>query len=271
MPYLERGGRRLWYDTGGNAGPPVLLVMGMGVRGEAWLAQILELQQHHRVAWYDNAGVGRSDPPRGLCSIRSMAADALHLLDHLGWGSAHLAGISMGGMIVQRLALDSRARARSLTLIATHAGGPSTSPPRPRALHLLHSSQLHRGAERWARVAALLFPPTFRDDPGNAALLEMAASLLAIQSHPATFARQLSAVLGHSTRRRLAELEGLPTLIVRPGGDIVIPPRESDRLSRAIPGSRLARFDGAGHGVIAQCSELLNPLMLEHFQQAERC
>lgn len=270
MPFLERErGSRIWYDTGGAGGSPVLLIMGMGAGGIGWLAQILELQQTHRVAWYDHLGIGRSGKGRQGCTIRSMSDDALALADHLGWDETHIVGISMGGMIAQRFALDHPARTRSLTLIATHAGGPSTIPPTPRALWLMHTSQMFRGAARWARIRSLLFPRHFLADPANAPLLEMASSLLPMELKLATFTCQLAAVIGHNTRRRLSELEGIHTLIVRPGKDILIPPRESDRLQRAIPGADLARFDNAGHGVIAQSFDLLNPLMLEHFQRAD--
>ena len=269
MPYFMSSNTRLWFDTGGTGSEPVLLIMGMGVGGIGWLAQVLDFEQEHPVAWFDQRGIGRSELGPRFCGISQMARDARRLLDHLEWSSAHVVGISMGGMIAQRFALDFRDRTRSLTLIATHAGGPTSAPPTPRALWLMHTSQMVAPHKRWRYLRDLLFPSDYVADPRHRPLLDMAASILDIQAPIATFMQQLGVVFSHQTRRRLAELAGLPTLIVRPGRDILIPPIESDRLHRRIPGSRLARFDNAGHGVTAQCSELLNPLLLDHFRSAE--
>lgn len=269
MPHFSHQRTRLWYDTGGNQGHPVLLIMGLGVEGVGWLPQVLHIQAHRRVAWYDNRGIGKSDGSRAFYSMRRLAADARALLDHLGWQRAHIVGMSMGGMIAQQFALEFRERTLSLTLIATHAGGPSTSPPRLRSVWLFLRAQFGGRRKRWGHVRELIYPRPIAQDPGNAALMELSSTMLAIQALPRTFAQQLGAVLTHRTRHRLSELAGLPTLIVRPGADILIPGKESDRLQKAIPGSRLVRFDDAGHGITAQCYDLLNPILVEHFTQAD--
>jgi pimeloyl-ACP methyl ester carboxylesterase len=270
MPYFMSDGTRLWFDTGGVGSAPVLLIMGMGVSGIGWLAQVLDLQAEHPVAWFDQRGIGRSELGPRFCGIGQMARDVAALLDHLGWSDAHLVGISMGGMIAQRFALDFRHRTRSLSLIATHAGGPTSAPPTPRALWLMHTSQIVPPHKRWRYLRDLLFPKEYVADPQHQPLLRMAASILDIQAPVRTFMQQLGVVFSHQSRRRLGALQGIPTLIVRPGRDILIPPIESDRLRRRIPGSRMVRFDNAGHGVTAQCSELLDPLLLDHFRSAEQ-
>ena len=80
---------------------------------------------------------------------------------------------------------------------------------------------------------------------------------------------QLAAVLGHDTRRRLASLAGLPTLIVKPEHDLLISPRNSDLLHELIPGSSLMKFADAGHGLIRQKGPELGEALRTHFARAE--
>ena len=68
----------------------------------------------------------------------------------------------------------------------------------------------------------------------------------------------------------LHKLEELPTLVVRPGADLLVPPRNSDRLHRLIPGSRMFSIANAGHGVTHECADEVNEQMLRHMDAAER-
>jgi pimeloyl-ACP methyl ester carboxylesterase len=79
---------------------------------------------------------------------------------------------------------------------------------------------------------------------------------------------QLYAVWRHSTESRLGQIEA-PTLLVRPGEDILIRPSQTDRLAERIPGARVLRFDDAGHGVTFQKATELNAALREHFRHWE--
>ncbi len=267
MPHVQFGKVRLWFETAGDQGPRVLLIMGLATAGDAWAPQVLGLQGTSRVAWFDNRGVGRSESPRRPYRCRVMADDAAALLDHLGWDQAHVVGVSMGGMIAQHLALNHRARVQSLSLIATHAGG-GALPPSPLALCLFAGTRFGSPDARWRRLSRALFPVDYLASPESLPLLTAMRSVVGSRDDHTAVALHLPAVFTHRSAHRLHELDGLPTLIIRPGRDIVIHPRESDRLHRLIPGSRLVRFDRAGHGINAQCAEALNANLREHFTTA---
>ena len=155
--YSELGPHRIAYSCAGDSGDPVLLVMGLTMRGDAWRHQIDDLAQHHRVAWFDHAGLGASGPVRSRrLRMADLAADAIGVLDSLGWERAHLVGLSMGGMIAQHIALDVPGRIATLSLLATHSGGCQPVLPPREAIKLLLASTVARDSERRLEVLAKL-------------------------------------------------------------------------------------------------------------------
>jgi pimeloyl-ACP methyl ester carboxylesterase len=256
-------GLRHRYVVEGQGDAPVLLVMGFGFSGKAWRPQVAAFAPRHPVVWYDNRGVGESEPASSPYGIEDLADDAAALLDHLSWARAHVVGVSMGGMVAQELALRHRARLRSLTLIATMAGGRLGKLPTARGLAWFAAAQLRQGPGRLEALARLLYPPGTQPEPG--------VIQPGFERPPPrqTIGWQLRAILRHETRARLSSLAGLPTLVVKPARDILVRPGHSDVLHRAIPGSRLVTFDDAGHGITAQCATRLNAALLAHFAEAD--
>src|SRR5579862_8120319 len=124
MPYIENQGAKIYWDEQG-AGEPVLLIMGLAYPSDMWYRTRPILAKKYRTIVIDNRGVARSDMPPGPYPIALMAADALAVLDAAGIDSAHVFGISMGGMIAQELTLAHPERVRSLILGCTAAGGPT--------------------------------------------------------------------------------------------------------------------------------------------------
>ena len=271
MLSAELNGTTLAYEVAGE-GSPVLLIMGLAARAQAWDLQFHAIRERHRVARFDNRGVGASAPlDSGRTSMEQMARDALALMDHLGWESAHVAGVSMGGMISQELALLARERLRSLSLIATHPGG-GVLRSIPSAEGLGHFAALHLGPRRRRseHLARLLFPAPYIEAAGERQIIQRVAANFGEQPAPRrTLLAQLGAVLAHDTRSRLGALEGLPTLVIKPEEDLLVPPRASDELERLIPGARLVSVPGAGHGLMGQEPERINRLLLEHFERAD--
>src|ERR1700677_1664335 len=121
-----------------RSGPSLLMIMGRSRTyshgGEPLLS---DLRRDFDVIVYDHRGVGASSRLQGPLTIRQMAADAAGLLDALELGSAHVLGISMGGMVAQELALAAPERIRTLTLGCTYCGGEGSSLAAPAALQRL--------------------------------------------------------------------------------------------------------------------------------------
>ncbi len=260
-------GAVLAYGVRGERGSPVLLIMGFGVPGRAWVHQVPALSQAHRVAWFDNRGCGASAAAPGPYTMALLAQDARRLADHLGWERFHLAGVSMGGMVAQELALADPGRLYSLALIATHPGGLGNRLPQLRGLLTFLQANARSLDTRLAALQALLFPPEFLQTCDRTWLQEVLRADFGGAMPLANRLSQLAAVMRHDTRSRLHRLAPIPTLVVRPGQDLLVRPRGSDELARLIPGARLLSYPRAGHGVLRQCYEQLNPALLEHMRR----
>ena len=122
MPITTANGIDLYYEIHGE-GEPLLLIMGLSLSSKSWFRTIPALSKQYKVIVFDNRGVGLSGKPNSPYSIELMADDAKAVLDAAGVESAHIYGISMGGMIAQRLALKYPERIRSLILGCTTSGG----------------------------------------------------------------------------------------------------------------------------------------------------
>src|ERR1019366_930818 len=141
------------YERSGS-GPPLLLIMGMSGTALHWGEPFLEaLRRDFEVIVYDHRGVGASSRLDGPITIVQMAADAVGLLDALDIDSAHIVGISMGGMIAQELALAHPERVRTLTLGCTYCGGEGSSLTAPELSRRLREASMSGDRERALRAS----------------------------------------------------------------------------------------------------------------------
>jgi 3-oxoadipate enol-lactonase len=269
MRHLDAHGLRLAYDTAGEAGTPVLLIMGYTMPGRAWMFQIPALSKVHRVAWFDHRGAGETSAPPGPYTTRLLARDAVRLLDHLGWERAHVVGVSMGGMVAQEMALEHRERLLTLTLIATHPGGMRYRVPTREGLARFVAATAGDKRDRVRHLERLLFPQSYLATCDRAHIQEILKRDFGTRVPAAYRLSQLSVVVRHDTRARLRSLAGLPTLIIKPGEDILVRPSGSDALARLIPGARVLKIANAGHGVIRQAADTVNEALLAHFQAVD--
>jgi len=198
-----------------------------------------------------------------------MAKDALSVADALGFGSMHVVGVSMGGMVAQHVALTEMRRVRSLTLIATHPGGRLAWLPPLKGVQCFVRAQTGPVASRMRAFEELLYPQAFLDTCDRRELSKRMNNSVGLPAPKKTRLSQLRAVFNHDTRARLGSLR-MPTLIVRPGQDVLINPRNSDTLARLLPHAEVMRLEDAGHGVIFQSATQLNRRLLDHFAAADR-
>ena len=266
MP-LTPSSPRLAYHSFGTEGPPVLFIMGFGMPGAVWGPQVEDLQRDHRCCHYDHLGVADSDRGPFLRTIPSMAEDALRIMDALEWERAHVVGVSMGGKIAQELGLRAHDRLQSLTLVATHGGAPIASMPTAKGMWFFLRGLFGGKKVRMKSLPRLLYPDAFVDSMGG----ELSAHLDVRLGNPPklrTVLGQLHAVMRHSTESRLSQIQ-TPTLLVRPGMDILIRPTQTDRLAARIPNAEVLRFDDAGHGVTFQKAAELNAALRAHVARCE--
>jgi 3-oxoadipate enol-lactonase len=229
-----------------GSGPPLLLIMGMSGTSLSWGEPFLELlREDFDVIAYDHRGVGASARLDGPLSIAQMGKDAADLLEALELDSAHVLGISMGGMVAQELALAHPERMRTLTLGCTYCGGAGATITAPEVVQKLVAGMMSGDRQVALRTAwEVNVSPSVADDPAAyAAFLEIAARrAVAVEVIQA----QMQACVEHDTSARLPELE-LPTLVVHGTDDQMLPVENGRQIASLIPGARLEVLDGAGH------------------------
>ncbi len=245
MTVIGVGEIELDYERSG-AGSPLLLIMGMSGTalhwGEPFLAPIRE---DFDVIAYDHRGVGASTPLDGPITIKELAEDAAGLLDALELDSAHVMGISMGGMIAQELALAQPERVRTLTLGCTYCGGEGSALAAPEALQALSEAMMSGDRERALRAGfeINISPERVDDEQLYARFLEIGNERAVAV---AVVMAQMQACLAHDTNARLPSLT-MPTLVLHGTEDRLLPVQNGRLIASRIPGSRLEIFDGAGH------------------------
>jgi pimeloyl-ACP methyl ester carboxylesterase len=269
MPILETPGATLAYEIAGS-GPPVLLVQGVGMAGEAWQPQVAALVKQHRVLYFDNRGTGKSLPLQGALSIEHMASDARALMDHVGWDAAHVAGHSMGGVIAHQLALDAPERVLSLALLCTFSRGKDAARLTPDIAWMGLRTRI--GTRRMRRNAflELIMPQAYLAGTDRDRLADRLAQLIGrdLADQPAIAMKQLRAMARHDSCDRLSELQRIPTLVVSAAHDRIALPRYSRQLAQAIAAARYMEIEDAGHAVTLQKPDQINGLLIEHFASA---
>lgn len=205
-------GTRLSYVVLG-AGPPIVLVGGKTSTIEgAWWRYLPVLSREFRVIAFDNRGAGGSDRPDTPYTTALLAEDALSALAAAGERSAHWFGLSLGGMVLQELALGRPAAARSLILGATHCGGRETLRPLPaRDAEALAGSPHRRLAGLYAPSFLLEHPDWVTEDARRFGTMPLHA-----------IARQDQAAARHRACDRLRSIQ-CPVLILHGADDRMIP------------------------------------------------
>ena len=250
MPFADSGGAQIWWDDSG-AGDPLLLVMGLGFPASLWYRVRPLLSERFRVVAFDNRGTGRTGALPGPYLVEQMAADALAVLDAAGVGAAHVLGISMGGLIVQELALSAPHRVLSLVLAATHPGGSATVLPAPEVLEQLYSRADLPLEESYRATIPIAYAPSTAADVIDADI----AARLADPTSPEGYLSQLTGAMQYAGAADRLPTLTMPTLCLHGSADQLVPPVNSRNLAALIPGARLQVIEGAAHMLFSDAPE----------------
>ncbi|MBA3864805.1 MAG: alpha/beta fold hydrolase [Solirubrobacterales bacterium] len=262
MPNVRVAGAELHYERAGS-GEPLLAIQGMSGTHMSWGSPFRSLlEQHFDCIVFDNRGIGLSPRITEPFTIAEMAADSAQLLDALEVESAHVLGISMGGMIAQELALAHPERLRSLTIGCSYCGGPGSQLMDPADFQGLAEAMASGSQDRVFRAMyELNLSPAFRTEEDRYAEFTAMAEALPVAQR--TVQLQLQAITGHDTSARLPGL-ATPTLVVHGTVDRVLGYPNGPLIAALIPGARLEPLEDVGHMFWWEQPEGAAELVREH-------
>ncbi len=226
-----------------GVGEPLLLIHGLGSCGADWGPQVEYFRQAYRVITFDLRGHGRSSKPREGYSIERFAQDTAALLDALGTGPAHIAGISLGGMVAFRLAVDAPQRVKSMTVVNSGPEVPARTFKQRLPLYVrlfyIHALGLRKMAKK---IAKRLFP-----EPGQAVLRSLFIDRLAGNEKRCYVASLRAIFAGWGVAERLADIR-CPVLFIA---------ADQDYTTVELKQSYVDRLPNAGMVVIANSRHAL--------------
>ena len=268
--FRARSGEIYFEQRGARANPRVLLIHGLGCQLVQWPESLVRGLVDHGlcVVMFDNRDAGLSHGPEtpppaietllagaeGLTpdyTLSDMAQDAIDLLDHLGQGGAHVVGLSMGGMIAQRTAIEHPHRVYSLTSIMSSTGNPELPGPEPEAMAAAlaltdatpeNAVQRHRQA--WRAWGGKHYDST---KIGIGTLAERAVERAC---RPAGIIRQFAAITADGDRG--PQLRGVtaPTLVIHGAADPLVPAAAGRDTAKKVPSARYVAVENLGHDLV---------------------
>ena len=265
--FKARSGEIYFEHRGARANPRVVLIHGLGCQLVQWPDSLIQglVGNGLCVVLFDNRDAGLSDGPGGPppsleallaasdavtpdYTLSDMAQDTVDLLDHLGQGGAHIVGLSMGGMIAQRMAIEHPHRVYSLTSIMSSTGNPGLPGPHPDAMaaavaltednaetalaHHIHAWRVWGGGHFDSREC------------GIARFAERAVERAC---RPHGIIRQYAAIVADGDRRGELANVRVPTLVIHGAADPLVPAAAGDDTANAIPGARYIEIPKLGH------------------------
>jgi len=252
MPTAHHGKVELFFDVLGSAtDPTLLLINGLGSQcinyDEQWCEKFAV--QGYRVIRFDNRDTGLSSK-LDECSyaLRDMAGDAVAVLDAANAERAHVMGVSMGGMIAQRLAIDHGERLLSLTSVMSSTGEPEYGQSSREALALVMAKPAQTRDEyvdnQIAERRVYGSKPEWIDEPY---LRARAARAFDRCYYPAGIGRQMRAIKSDGARADGLGMLTVPTLVMHGDRDTLVDPSGGRRTAELIPGARYVEIEGMGH------------------------
>jgi len=275
MPKAKANNIEIEYATFGDpSAKPFLLVMGLGAQMIRWEELFIDeiVKRGFYVIIFDNRDIGLStkfeaagipDVMKATVAsmkgekidapylLKDMADDAVGLLDALGIEKAHICGGSMGGMIVQSIAINHPSRVLSLTSIMSTTGAPDLPQAKPEAMKVLMELMTTTPTGRDAVIEAgmvasrILYGSGFQLDEEKAR--KRAGESYDRSYYPQGMTRQTIAIIASGDRTEGLASVKVPTLVIHGKDDSLVPVECGIATSKAIPGSELLLIDGMGH------------------------
>lgn len=239
--YVERRGE----------GPPLLFLNGSGQSLATAGPLVDAIAARFEVVAHDQRGLGRTSVPPGPYSMADYAADAAAVLDHVGWRSCRVMGVSFGGMVAQELAVTWPERIERLALLCTSPGGPDASS------YPLHEVADLPTAERAATMLPLydsrFTPEWLAERAGDRALVERIGARSGVDKTDEQLRgerEQLDARRRHDVTDRLGAI-ACPTLVACGRYDGIAPPANGEAIVARVPSAELRLYEG-GHAFFGQ-------------------
>lgn len=292
MPIVTANGIKIAYETFGDASAPtVLMIMGLGGQLTMWSDELVEdlVAGGYRVVLFDNRDIGLSHQHSGEKSpniirqivlrrigiklktpyvLMDMARDTIGLMDALKLETAHLVGISMGGMIAQHVASLVPDRINSLTAIMTTTGNPKL----PRPSGDIMKAMVRRGPQPTTRdeiidlsVATFGVIGTPGEDQNTNGMRDRITRSYDRNHNPAGVPRQMSAIVSAGDFRKYTRSIKAPTLVLHGNKDPLVPIEGGRDIAKLVHGARMEVLDGMGHDVPPRFLPEITKHMLAHF------
>lgn len=275
MAKVKANNIEIEYDTFGDpSSKPLLLVMGLSAQMISWEVEFCEklVEKGFYVIRFDNRDIGlstkfedagipdtkdivkairaslRGKPVNAPYYIDDMAKDAIGLLEALKIDRAHICGASMGGMIVQAMAINHPSRILSLTSIMSTTGRSNLPQPKPEALKILMTptpEEKDAYIDHSVHISRTLNGSGFPFDEQK--VRERAAIAYDRSFYPQGIARQLLAILASGSRKEKLKSVRVPSLVIHGGDDPLVPLEGGKDTAESIPGAELLIIEGMGH------------------------
>ncbi len=268
MPHIQMNDANIYYEDSApddQQKPTIMFAHGLLWSTQMYDAQVAHFKDEYRCIAFDFRGQGQSEITKSGYDMDTLAKDAIALLDALSIDECHFVGLSMGGFIGQRIAINHPERLSSLILLETSADpeDPKSAPQYRKLISAIRWLGMKRVSKK---VMPIMFGNTFLTDKARKS--ECKAWLAKIQDNHKVGVTK--ATMGVIEREGVYDQLGsitTPTLIVVGDEDVATPYEKSERMHFAIVGSKFAVIKGAGHTATVEEPEQVNTVIRKFLAQ----
>jgi pimeloyl-ACP methyl ester carboxylesterase len=258
MPFISANGVRLFYEDHGKGGEVLVFAHGLLWSHQMFESQVSKFSKEYRVIAYDHRGQGKSEAKRPY-DMDTVADDAIALIETLGLGKVHFAGLSMGGFVGMRIAARRPDLIKSLILLETSANAePIENLPKYKTLN---------GIVKWVgvippvanKVMPIMFAESWLADKANASSIKRWKKELMGNKKSITGPVE-GVIYRMGVEDELAKIT-CPTLVIVGDEDVATKPEKAKFIQNAIVGAELHIIAGAGHSSCIEKPEVVNQLI----------